>query len=76
MASVPETGFYFEPILERLALLSAGAQFPSDEEWAYVGDPDRMTIEDARREIAVRWPQADAGTLVVEGAPGVSGGRR
>ncbi len=39
MASVPETGFYFEPILERLALLRAGAQFPSDEEWAYVGDP-------------------------------------
>jgi hypothetical protein len=66
MALVPETGFYFEPVGERLALLPGGAPFPSGEEWAYVGDPRQMTLEEARLEVAARWPGVDGEALELE----------
>lgn len=66
MARAPETAFYFEPVGERLALIEAGAPFPSAEAWAYVGDPARMSAEAARREVAARWPGVDPDTLEVE----------
>ena len=66
MARAPETGFYFEPIAERLALVAAGAAFPSEEAWAYVGDPARMSPEAVRLEVATRWPGVDPETLEVE----------
>jgi len=69
MARVPETGFYFEPVAGRLALFESGTPFPSDEEWAYVGDPRQMTADEARREVAIRWPDADASALEVERPP-------
>ena len=59
MARAPETGFYFEPIAERLALIVEGSPFPSDDAWAYVGDPVEMTPELARLEVATRWPGID-----------------
>jgi hypothetical protein len=68
MARVPENGFYFEPIGERLALLAAGAPFPSDEAWAHVGDPAQMSVAAARLEVAARWPGVDPQSLEVEGA--------
>src|SRR5882672_2996795 len=44
MARAPETGFYFEPIAERLALVLEGSAFPSEEAWAYIGDPVKMPL--------------------------------
>jgi hypothetical protein len=66
MARAPETGFYFEPIAERLALVAAGAPFPSEEAWAYVGDPARMSPDAVRLEVATRWPGVDPETLEAE----------
>jgi hypothetical protein len=66
MARAPETGFYFEPITERLALIVEGSPYPSDDPWAYVGDPVEMTPELARLEVATRWPGVDPETLDVE----------
>ena len=43
MARAPETGFYFEPITERLALIVEGSPYPSDDPWAWVGDPVEMS---------------------------------
>ena len=48
MARAPETGFYFEPVAERLALVLEGALFPTGGEWAHVGDPVEMTPDLAR----------------------------
>ena len=56
MARAPETGFYFEPITERLALVVEGFPFPTDDAWAFVGDPVEMSPEVARLEVATRWP--------------------
>jgi hypothetical protein len=69
MARAPETGFYFEPIAERLALVLEGSPFPSDEDWAYVGDPAGMPSEVARLEVAARWPGVDPESLEVELGP-------
>src|SRR3954465_6947992 len=66
MARAPETGFYFEPITERLALIIEGSPYPSDDHWAYVGDPVEMTPELARLEVATRWPGVDPESLAVE----------
>lgn len=71
MARVPETGFYFEPIAGRLALLPEGAAFPSGEEWAYVGD-GKMAADAARLEVAARWPGTEPGELEVEDLRGGS----
>ncbi|MCA1826843.1 MAG: hypothetical protein ABR567_06230 [Myxococcales bacterium] len=66
MARAPETGFYFEPITERLALVIEGSPYPTDDHWAYVGDPVEMTPELARLEVATRWPGVDPESLDVE----------
>ena len=66
MACAPATGFYFDPIRERLALVLEGAAFPSDGEWAYVGDPVEMAPDVARLEVATRWPGVDPESLQVE----------
>jgi hypothetical protein len=66
MPRAPETGFYFEPIAERLALLLEGATFPTEDDWAYVGDPVEMPPEVARLEIATRWPGVDPEALELE----------
>ncbi len=66
MARVPETGFYFEPISERLALVVEGSPFPSDDHWAFIGDPVDMTPELARIEVATRWPGIDPDELEIE----------
>jgi hypothetical protein len=66
MARAPETGFYFEPMAERLALLVEGWPFPTDDHWAYVGDPIEMTPELARLECANRWPGVEPDGLEVE----------
>ena len=66
MARAPETGFYFEPITERLALVVEGFPFPTDDAWAFVGDPVEMSPEVARLEVATRWPGVDPETLVLE----------
>jgi hypothetical protein len=66
MARAPETGFYFEPLSERLALVVEGSPYPSDDHWAFVGDPVEMTPELARLEVANRWPGVDPETLEVE----------
>ena len=66
MSRAPETGFYFEPIAERLALLREGSPFPSLEAWAYVGNPAEMTEEVARLEVATRWPGVDPDGLELE----------
>jgi len=66
MARAPETGFYFEPLSERLAVVVEGSPFPSDDHWAYVGDPAEMTTELARLEVATRWPGVDPESLEVE----------
>jgi len=63
MARAPETGFYFEPISERLVLVVEGFPFPSDDFWAYVGDPVEMTQELARLTVATRWPGVDPEAL-------------
>jgi hypothetical protein len=72
MARAPETGFYFEPVAERLALVLEGAPFPSDGEWAHVGDPGLMPLEVARLEVAARWPGVDPQALDVEIDAGVT----
>jgi len=66
MARAPETGFYFEPITERLALIVEGSPYPSDDHWAWVGDPVEMSPEVARLEVATRWPGVDPESLDVE----------
>jgi hypothetical protein len=66
MASAPATGFYFDPIGERLALVLEGAPFPSEGEWAYVGDPVDMSSDVARLEVATRWPGVDPEALQLE----------
>jgi hypothetical protein len=66
MSRARETGFYFEPISERLALVVEGAPFPSDEHWAWIGDPIDVTPELARLEVALRWPGIDPDALHVE----------
>lgn len=66
MARAPETGFYFEPITERLALVVEGSPYPSDDHWAWVGDPVEMSPEVARLEVATRWPGVDPESLEVE----------
>ena len=66
MARAPETGFYFEPLAERLALVVDGAPFPSDDHWALIGDPIEMTPELAKLTCALRWPGIDPEALEVE----------
>jgi multidrug efflux pump subunit AcrB len=66
MARAPETGFYFEPISERMALVVEGSPFPSDDHWAFIGDPVDMTPELARIEVATRWPGIDPEELKIE----------
>ena len=66
MARAPETGFYFEPLSERLALVVEGSPYPSDDHWAFVGDPVDMTPELAMLEVANRWPGVDPESLEVE----------
>lgn len=66
MARAPETGFYFEPMTERLALIVEGSPYPTDDAWAHVGDPVKMAPERARLEVATRWPGVDPDTLEVE----------
>ncbi len=66
MARAPETGFYFEPMTERLALIVEGSPYPTDDPWAHVGDPVEMSPELARLEVATRWPGVDPETLQVE----------
>src|SRR5438128_11860470 len=63
MASAPATGFYFDPIGERLALLLEGAAFPSEGERAYVGDPVEMSPYVSRLAVAMRRPGIDAVAL-------------
>jgi hypothetical protein len=66
MARAPETGLYFEPIAERLALVVEGAPFPSEDAWAWVGDPVEIPPELARLEVATRWPGVDPEALELE----------
>ncbi len=66
MAHARETGFYFEPLTERLALVIEGSPFPSDEQWAYVGDPIEMTPEQACLQCALRWQGLDPEAIHVE----------
>ena len=66
MARAPSTGFYFEPIAERLALVVEGSPFPSDNHWAWLGDPIGMTPQQAALLCAVRWPGIDPKDLQVE----------
>ena len=66
MARASETGFYFEPISERLSLVIEGAPFPTEEHWAYIGDPIDITPEQARLSVAMRWPGIDTELLHVE----------
>ena len=66
MARAPETGFYFEPMTERLSLIVEGSPYPTDDPWAYVGDPAQMSPELARLEVATRWPGVDPEMLEVE----------
>lgn len=66
MARAPETGFYFEPMSERLVLVVEGSPFPTDDHWAHVGDPIEMSPELARLECANRWPGVDPDALEVE----------
>jgi hypothetical protein len=66
MARAPETGFYFEPISERLLLVVEGTRFPTEDHWAYVGDPVEMSLELARLACATRWPGVDPDSLELE----------
>jgi len=66
MARAPETGFYFEPLNERLALVIAESPFPSEDAWAYVGNPAEMSLDAALAEVATRWPGVDPETLTLE----------
>ena len=73
MARAPETGFYFEPLAERLALVVEGSRFPNGDAWSFVGDPVEMTEEVARLEVANRWPGVDPDALAVELPTGLAG---
>ena len=66
MARAPQTGFYYEPLVERLVLVIEGSPYPTDDHWAFVGDPVEMTPELARLECANRWPGVDPDGLEVE----------
>src|SRR2546427_4148876 len=66
MSRAPATGFYCEPMAERLVLVVEGSAFPTDDHWAYVGDPIEMSPELARLECANRWPGVDPESLEVE----------
>jgi hypothetical protein len=66
MARAPETGYYFEPVTERLALVLDEAAFPSGDAWAWVGDPLEMPAEVALLAVATRWPGVDPETLEIE----------
>ena len=66
MARAPETGFYFEPVAERLALVLEGSAFPSEDAWAYIGDPVDMPLPLARLEAATRWAGVDPESLELE----------
>jgi len=66
MARAPSTGYYFEPLTERLALVLEGAAFPSGDAWAWVGDPLEVPAEVALLEVATRWPGVDQETLEIE----------
>lgn len=66
MARAPDTGFYFEPITERLALIVEGSPYPTDDPWAWVGDPVEVTPDLARLEVATRWPGVDPEALEIE----------
>jgi hypothetical protein len=66
MARAPSTGYYFEPLAERLALVLEGAAFPSADAWAWVGDPLEMPAEVALLEVAMRWPGVDPESLEIE----------
>jgi len=66
MARAPRTGFYFEPISERLVLVVEGFAFPSDDAWAFIGDPVEISPDVARLHVAMRWPGVDPEALMVE----------
>lgn len=66
MSRAPETGFYFEPISERLVVVVEGSPFPSDDHWAFIGDTIGMAPDEARLQIAERWPGVDPADLEVE----------
>jgi hypothetical protein len=66
LARAPATAFYFEPISERLVLVVEGSPFPSDDHWAWLGDPIDVTPEQARLTVAVRWPGIDPEQLTIE----------
>ncbi len=66
MARAPKTGYYFEPITERLVVVVEGASFPSDDHWAFVGDTIGMSGDEARLEVAGRWLGVDPDELFVE----------
>jgi hypothetical protein len=66
VARAPETGYYFEPLSERLALVVEGAPFPSDDHWAWLGDPIEMTQDQAKETCGFRWPGVDPDSLEIE----------
>jgi hypothetical protein len=66
VARAPETGYYFEPLSERLALVVEGAPFPSDDHWAWLGDPIEMTQDQAKETCGFRWPGVDPDALEIE----------
>lgn len=66
MARAPQTGFYYEPLAERLVLVIEGSPYPTDDHWAFVGDPQEMTPELARLECANRWPGVEPEAIEVE----------
>jgi hypothetical protein len=66
MSRATATGFYFEPLTERLALVVEGAPLPTDDAWAFIGDPIEMTPDEARLQCALRWPGVDPDLLHVE----------
>jgi hypothetical protein len=66
MSRAPQSGFYFEPMSGRLALVVEGSELPGEGEWAYVGDPIEMSVQRARLECATRWPGIDPDALELE----------
>lgn len=73
MSRARDTGFYFEPLEERLALVVEGQPFPSEADWAWIGDPIEMSADQARIECAIRWPDVDLDALFVELEAGLIG---
>src|SRR5438105_15028269 len=63
MARAPETGFYFEPVAERLALVLEGALFRPGGEGAHVGIPVEMRPGLRRLEVATRGPGGDPAAM-------------